>query len=184
MASLTVREKEHWKERIARKIDEVTDAMLAKSNPSYSDEVYHKAKQMAIESLGIASHHQRWTNLYFTEQEMQTQRGLLGGEMLTIACGVAPENARLGSCYSIPLQVTDVIKRRTAVYEKELMAEDELGRKILELQQQKEELLDTVWLATSSKQIKLLWEKIGEFIGLAHPSVQEDASKTDPVENK
>ncbi|MCA9120721.1 MAG: hypothetical protein H6822_35915 [Planctomycetaceae bacterium] len=52
------------------------------------------------------------------------------------------------------------MKRRQAVHEDELLAELERGQEIVRLRQEKEDLLDTVWFATSGAQIKELWSKV------------------------
>lgn len=188
MGSLTVREKEHWKERIVRKIDQVTEALLAKSNPTYRDQIESKAKEMAIESLGLAQLCKRWGELVAQEKLMQQQRNKIGAEMLAIACGISPDGNRYEGRYysdtSIPYQVTGAVQRRQLVHQQELMAEDELGQKLLELEREKEELLDTVWLATSSKQIKMLWQKMSELFSLTPTAFQQEALDIDPVEGE
>ena len=45
-----------------------------------------------------------------------------------------------------------------------LLLKSEHGRRIVELRREKDNLLDTVWLATSSQQIKDLWTKVGELL--------------------
>jgi hypothetical protein len=49
--------------------------------------------------------------------------------------------------------------------EDELLAQSELGRRILTLRAEKDALLDTVWLATSNAQIRDLWSHISVVLG-------------------
>ena len=72
-------------------------------------------------------------------------------------------------------EVDNAVARRQAVHEEELLAETEPGLRILKLRQEKENLLDTVWLATSSKQIKELWSKVAEILGDEQTPLQQDA---------
>jgi len=52
--SLTVKEKEHWKERISRKITQAIDALCAEQDPGFRERIRSAARQRAVESLGIA----------------------------------------------------------------------------------------------------------------------------------
>jgi hypothetical protein len=56
-----------------------------------------------------------------------------------------------------------------------LLEEHPLGRRILRLEREKEELLDTVWLATSPAQIKELWAKFAEVLQWEPPDLQKEA---------
>ena len=71
---------------------------------------------------------------------------------------------------------------RQAVYEDELLVENETGQRILKLREEKDNLLDTVWLATSPKQIKELWSKVAELLGDDQTQLQRDALVIIPAE--
>jgi hypothetical protein len=62
-----------------------------------------------------------------------------------------------------------------------LLAENETGRKIVELRREKENLLDTVWLATGCAQIKVLWYKVAELLGHPQTQLQVEAPAIVPV---
>ena len=51
--SLTVAEKEHWKDRISRRIDKKVETLLA-AEPNLMDRVHRDARQQALQSLGLA----------------------------------------------------------------------------------------------------------------------------------
>ena len=53
--------------------------------------------------------------------------------------------------------------------------ECETGRQILRLREEKENLLDTIWLATSPSQLKTLWTKVAELLGTAATQLERDA---------
>jgi hypothetical protein len=61
-------------------------------------------------------------------------------------------------------EVVRAIQCRQKVHEDELLAEHPLGREILKLRNEKEDLLDTVWLAPGTTQIKELWTKVAELL--------------------
>ncbi len=81
-------------------------------------------------------------------------------------------------------EVENAVERRQAVHEEELLAEGELGQRILQLRKEKESLLDTVWLATSPKEVKELWAKVTEILGDEQTPLQQEALAIVPVEDK
>lgn len=78
-------------------------------------------------------------------------------------------------------EVKGAIGRRQQVHEDELLAENDLGRRILELRRQQEDLIDVVWLATSPSQLKTLWSKVGELLGDQPTRLERDALEIEPV---
>jgi hypothetical protein len=53
MPGLTVTEKEHWKDRIARRIDRMIDALWGE-DPNLEERIDREARQQALDSLGLA----------------------------------------------------------------------------------------------------------------------------------
>lgn len=79
--------------------------------------------------------------------------------------------------------MSSAVKRRTTVHEKELLKATPLGQKIQRLQAEKEELLDTVWLATSPAQIKDLWSRFADVLNWEPPELQREAMAIEPISN-
>ena len=52
----------------------------------------------------------------------------------------------------------------------------------MKLEREKEELLDTVWLSTSTKQIKQLWSDVAEMLKVEQTELQKQAIAMEPVE--
>ena len=97
--------------------------------------------------------------------------------MLAIVKGVNVDELPYYSHYTLAFQeVTTAVKRRQAIHEEELLARDPQGKRILNLRQEKDELLDTVWLATSSKQIKELWQSVAELLRTSQLSFKRKRS--------
>lgn len=92
---------------------------------------------------------------------LATVRGLPLGEVHTQRCE--------------PFGVRAAVTGRSTVHERELLDRHPLGRQVLHLEQEKEELLDTVWLATSPSQIKQLWAKFAEVLQWDPPELQKQA---------
>ena len=66
--------------------------------------------------------------------------------------------------------------------EADILAESDLGKQVLALRREKENLVDTVWLATSSSQIKELWEQVNALLELKPTALEEKALRIPPVE--
>ena len=64
----------------------------------------------------------------------------------------------------------------------DILAESDLGKQVLALRSEKDNLLDTVWLATSCAQIKELWEQVNALLELKPTALEEKALQIEPVE--
>ena len=51
--SLTVKEKEHWKNRISRRIDHAIEQLQARNDPGYYKRICDQAEEVAWKSLGL-----------------------------------------------------------------------------------------------------------------------------------
>ena len=181
MSGLTVTEKEHWKKRIARRIEKRIEAITA-GDPNFFDRIERDARQRALDSLGLAEYQ---TELDEIEQQTNTlakREKQLHKTMLARVRGVEPDDLDDYYSYRQDSEVDNAVKRRQAVQEDELLAESELGQLVMKLRQEKEDLLDTVWLACSAKQIKELWGKVAELLNDEQTQLQRAALTIAPVE--
>ena len=86
--------------------------------------------------------------------------------------------------YSEPMEIRQAIQRRAALYRHSILAKTEIGRQVLELEREKEELLDTVWLATSGTQIKHLWQKVADILQQKPTPLQQEAIAIPAIETE
>jgi hypothetical protein len=175
MPSLTVTEKEHWKERISQRIKKRIDTIVAQ-DPQLFDRIKREARQRALVSLGLAEMQteleqiERQTQL-LTDRETAIQRQLLA-KVRSVPVDTLHDHYRYGR--NDP-EVQQTIERRSTVHEDELLAENEIGRQVVKLRGDESSVLDAVWLATSPRQLKTLWEKVSEFLGEEHSRLIADA---------
>jgi hypothetical protein len=101
--------------------------------------------------------------------------------MLARIRGLAVEDVEARYFGSLDPEVTTAINKRLAVHEEELLAEHELGRRVLELRAQKDNLLDVVWLATSPTQVRELWARIGKLLGDEPTALEREALAIPPA---
>jgi hypothetical protein len=173
MPNLTVTEKEHWKERIARRIDKRIEILTA-SEPALWDRIREQARQRALQSLGLAAIQAEADAIGEQKQELERREGQAHRAMLATVRRV-PVEAVEDYFHCSHVEVSNAVQRRQTVHEDELLAEDPLGRQILHLRQEKENLLDTIWLATSPQQIKELWKKVIDLLGDEQTALQKEA---------
>ena len=80
-------------------------------------------------------------------------------------------------------EVENAIKARQSIHEDDLLAECEVGRRVLTLRKERESLLDVVWLSTSPIQIREIWSKLSDLLGDEQTQLHRDALKTTPVQD-
>ena len=180
MSHLTVTEKQHWKERIAKRIDRRIEALCA-SEPSLMDRVERQARERAVHSLGLAEMDAEARALEEQEQQLERRQREVFRAMLATVRRVPVEDIP-ETCYlRLPDEVANAVRKRQAVHEEELLAEDALGQQIVRLRREKENLLDTVWLAASGQQIKELWKKVAELLADEPTPLQQEALAIPPA---
>lgn len=81
--TLTVREKQHSKERIARKIARAKDDSLARDHPDYLTEVAVQARREALRALGIEELMRRREELQASQKQLESDMTLATRKLLT-----------------------------------------------------------------------------------------------------
>lgn len=181
MAGLTVTEKEHWKERIERRIDKRIESIWA-GDPNLKERIDEQARQKALESLKLAELQRETEEIEQQKQQLEKRKQQITQKMLATIRGVPVESVDDFNHYHVDREVEAAVGRRQKVFEEELLAAHEVGREIVLLRQEKENLLDTIWLATSPSQLKTLWTKVAELLCDETTQLQKDALAIPPVE--
>jgi DNA repair exonuclease SbcCD ATPase subunit len=180
MAGLTVTEKEHWKDRIARRIDNKIERLTA-NDPNFTERLHREAREWALVSLGLDDVQRRIDEIEQQAEELDKLKNQLRHTLLARVRGVPPESiTEHYSSYQHDGEVNRAINRRQSVHEDELLTRSDLGREILRLRAEKDNLLDTVWLATSSVEVRQLWQKVTELLGDTPTPLQQDALTNPP----
>jgi hypothetical protein len=172
---LTVSEKNHWKDRIARRIEKRIEALQA-ADPNLMDRIHREARQRALQSLGLAQWQNELDEIERQKEQLVKRSKLLEKMMLAHVRGVPFDDLAaeyLG--YRSDEEVKTAVNKRQKVHEDQLLTECDVGREILRLRQEQEDLLDTVWLATRPSQLKTLWTKVTEMLGAEPTRLERDA---------
>lgn len=177
--SLTVREKDHWRYRIERKINRKIAEIEASEPVHVWKELARQAKQMALDDMKITEALLESKRLKEQVEELNRSERQVWARILAIFRGVQVEKIDLPS--SFPYEVEREIERRKELFLKQLRSQHPKGQQIQSLENEKEELLDTVWLATSTSQIKELWSQIVDGLQFEVTPLQQKALAIDPV---
>ncbi|MBM4081935.1 MAG: hypothetical protein FJ278_19670 [Planctomycetes bacterium] len=181
---LTLGEKEHWRSRIAKRIDHRIETLVAKQDPAFLQRVTEQTRDKAYQSLGIQPQRKELEQLDKDEERMNRRRNRLRAEQRAAINGTAVEEEleRGGYYRGGDNLVEDAVRARASALEADILAQSELGKQVLALRAEKENLLDTVWLATCSSQIKELWAKVNALLDLSPTALEQEALKIAPVE--
>jgi len=182
MPGLTITEKEHWKERIGKRIEKKIEVISAE-DPNLLDRVQREARQRALVSLGLADMQQERDAIEQQQAALDKRDSHLEFAMIAHIRGVSVDDVNDRDAYRHAQELHNAIQRRRAIHEDELLASDEIGQRILTLREEKDNLLDVVWLATSPKQIKELWTKVAELLDDSQTQLQRDALAIVPVDD-
>ena len=177
MAGLTVAEKEHWKERLSKRIDRRIEAITAE-DPQLLDRVRGEARQRALESLGLADNQRELDEIRKQKEKLDEREEVLKNQLLARVRGVHINE--VGSTYGCDTEVNKAIRPRVEAHEAQILMSSDVGRRIVELRREKDSLLDTVWLATSSVQIKELWGKVATLLRDEPTPLERDALAITP----
>ncbi|MCA9034561.1 MAG: hypothetical protein KDA89_03170 [Planctomycetaceae bacterium] len=179
---LTVKEKEHWKERIEKKIDKAIEKVYRDEGKNLRQATRQKAEERVLKRLGLEKYMEQYEKLKNQRAELDQQQSKLSEEAAK-PFEAAKDKSRYYSHHGHSL-IVDVIKKEVTEAEKEILHESEVGRKILRLEREREELTDTIWLATSPVQIRSLWADFTTMVTDEPTELQKQAMSYDPVENE
>jgi hypothetical protein len=132
-----------------------------------------EARTRAHQSLGLAEFQAELESITMGKAALERRERTARRAMLAKVRGIPAadlEDRYYGSSDAHEAELA--VNRRAAVHEDDLLAENDIGREVLRLRAEKDNLLDTVWLATSSAQIRTLWTKVSTLLG-DEPTVLE-----------
>ncbi len=156
--ALTITEKQHWKDRIETRIEKRIKRLKA-GNLELITGIAEQAKTQAIAQSKLTKEFARLTTIEDSESALAKQKETLLTQIHGKLIG------KSDSSYYIRSRIDFRIAELQRDIEEDLLAESDMGREIRNLAAEKENLLDTVWLATSSRQVTDLWQKVLNLLG-------------------
>ena len=177
---LTNTEKQHWRDRIAKRIDKKIAGITA-LEPGLFSRIESQARTRAIESLGLVELLAEQEQVEQDMQKLKSRDEQLTRDVLSRLRGVEPATIDSYSVCRSDNEINSAIKARQTVHEETLLREHDLGRQISQLRLEKENLLDTVFLATSPTQIRSLWGQVSDLLGDELSQLQRAAMQIQPT---
>jgi len=177
--SLTIKEKEHWKDRIAQKIEQKINRLVSSTQRNYLKNVAELARSKAIESIGLVENERQQAELERTVEQSNAELERLKIAFGAAITGLSVEAIVAKGIWRTKELIDSEFRTLTIQQERLIMQGDELGREILKLRDEQEQLLDTVWLATSSIQIRQLWQSVHELLADQPTALQTTAMNTE-----
>jgi hypothetical protein len=179
MANLSVAEKTHWKDRIQARIDRRIEAITA-GEPGLIERIKQEARGRALESLGLAGYQVELDRIASQRAELDRRDTQIRKEMLAKVRGVAAADLDCYSRVHDHPEIRSAITKRQALHEEQLLAENDLGKQVLRLRGERENLLDVIWIATSPSQVRQLWSKVAELLGEEPTHLEREALSIPP----
>ncbi len=175
---LTVKEKEHWKERIEKKIDKAIEKAYRDEGNGLQETIRQEAKARVTKLYGLGDYMKQHASRKAKIEELQSQQFKASDE------ASKPLESKSRYCWSDRHSLIEgVIDRAAKDVEKEILQESEFGRKILRLEREREELTDTIWLATSPVQIRSLWKDFSTMLSEEPTELQKQALTYEPLDD-
>jgi hypothetical protein len=187
MPGLTVTEKQFWKERIAARIAKRIEAIQA-AHPVLFDRVKRQAHASALESLGLADAYAELERIQAEEAALARRKKQTQRAMIASLRGLPIEEVsdcisiRYGGELPLPVEAVEALVKRQVAHREQLLAEDPIGREITRLEAERDRLLDVVWMACSSAQIKQLWSRVAALPGDEPTPLEREALAIAPSE--
>ena len=176
---LTVTEKQHWRDRIASRIDKKID-VIKSNEAALFERIKREARNRALVSLELADLQTQLDTADQEGKELARRRKQLAHAMIARVRGVSPEELD-ESAYHHQQEVRQAIAKRQSIHEEELLAPSDAGQQVLRLMAERENLLDTVWLSTCPSQIRQLWAKVMQLLGDPPTQLERDALSIEPT---
>ena len=182
--TLTVTERQHWKERIAQQIDKAITATYSLKDPGLLERIESEARKRAISQLGLDALLTRRQEVIDEVERLERENDDISRRLIAKVTGRRfsdVSNVRYSQSW-LPSEAEAAIRNAATLIERQLLEENPLGQRVLLLRREKEELLDTVWLATSGRQIRELWTRVSDRLDQEPTPMQADALAITPME--
>ena len=117
--SLTIKEKEHWKELIERSIDHAIEELQAKDGPGFYERINAEADEQAWTTLGLNGLRDEHRQIASEQVRLREREEQIHRKMLARVSGVPLED--IGQQYYIPQEVQRAAKRRRDAHVREIL---------------------------------------------------------------
>jgi hypothetical protein len=170
---MTVAEKEALQAILKQKIEDRIEGLEVEAAADFK-EMDENSRQKALVHLEIDEEFRSAMTIYERIQEDKKRLDKLWA-MLAERLDL---NRR---AYRLHEEVNGEVERKAKVFKRTMMAEHPVGQKILALEKEKKDMLSTIWLATSTKQVKELFTKLDGILGNQMTEFEKEVLAIEPV---
>lgn len=174
--AISISEKQHWKERIEKKI-KLRIHSLKSQDPALFKEAEVVARTTAIDSLGISDDLDQIEQLKSQIETLENQKRDKGVSIIERLSG-EPAMKGYYSEYEFRNSLDNLLKTHIQKKLKDFLQASPLGREVAKLESEKENLMDTIWLATSSRQMSDMWTKVLKLLAEESTAFQQEILKS------
>jgi len=185
--SLPRYQQEKWETKFNKMFNKGLEK-LKTDDPVFFKRLKTESRQNALASLGIASLEAAHAELVEAEKQINKDKEKIRKNQLAQILNCDVENleeyrAEHGSnryyhSNGFESEITEAVNTRKAVEEELILQDSVLGRKVIELEQMKDDMDTAILLATSSTSLKELFAQVCEVLDQPLNSVTESASAT------
>lgn len=133
---------------------------LSETHADLFDDIRQRARQQAVADLGLADLEAAMARLREERSALDLRQRQIEREQLAVLRRCAPEEIPDADLSLARQSVLRAIETRADACEPLLLAECAPGRECLELNEERERLLETVLLATTATQLRELWQRL------------------------
>jgi hypothetical protein len=163
-----------------RKFQAAIEAIEEREDPGFRERLKKQASEEAQIALGIRELVKRDEQIQSEQTRLEEESAELRRRIVAVVTNVPPSSLGTRNCSRWDWE--RVLDKRAAVERRRLMEASPLGKKILALKKEQDELVDTIFLATSAKEVKTLWQRVSELLSSTNTPLQEAALATNSTE--
>jgi hypothetical protein len=133
---------------------------LSETHSDLFDDIRHQARQQAVTELGLVELEAAAARLQEERTALDLRQRGIEREQLAVLRSCTPAEIPDADLSIARQSVVRAIETRADACEPLLLAECAPGRECLELNEERERMLETVLLATTAEQLKALWQRL------------------------
>lgn len=175
---LSVTEKQNIKEIIENRIDREIERIQTENKPA-ADDIKEQARAQTLAALNITDQISELQSIKEQITELGEQKKQLEGRILEML-GVDMRKANYGYGASSEQAIESKIASASRSYEKNLLNAHPILGKIVTLRQEKDNLLQSVWIATSNVQVKQLFDMVNQLLASVPTELESMAQNIPP----
>lgn len=161
-------EKESWKKRIELRCEREIDQLCAEREPDFQSRMNRDVLQTTLRELEISAQKLQIHEFELQVLEIDRQRSVLDDQRQSVRRKISMLHAEIAcilklepdsSGYGEGYKASQAIEKHKQAVTRRLMANDPLGKQIIQFRHERDALLDLVSLATTKAQFQQIWDR-------------------------